>query len=214
MSFKHLQKNATADGTLEAKTGLKNRNDLGQIVKFNGKDKLPWWSGDKCNELKSVLSIFCICLFFHIDSLSIFRGTDGFAYPPNLSKSDKIYVFNRDLCRSIPLEFSEEIKDANDIPGYRFVPPANLFGTPQENPDNACFCNNPNGICDTPSGVFNVSACQYGSPTLLSWPHFFQAEQSLRDAVKGMKPNKDKHQFYIDVQPVRQLNQFFPISFT
>ena len=160
----------------------------------------------------SVFSVYVF--FFHIDSLSIFRGTDGFAYPPNLSKSDKIYVFNRDLCRSIPLEFSEEIKDANDIPGYRFVPPANLFGTPQENPDNACFCNNPNGICDTPSGVFNVSACQYGSPTLLSWPHFFQAEQSLRDAVKGMKPNKDKHQFYIDVQPVRQLNQFFPISFT
>jgi len=173
-------KNATADGTLEAKTGLKERDDLGQIVKFNGKDKLPWWSGDKCNELK---------------------GTDGFAYPPNLSKSDKIYIFNRDLCRSIPLEFSQEIVDPNDIPGYRFVPPANLFGTPQENPDNACFCNNPNGICDTPSGVFNVSACQYGSPTLLSWPHFFQADQSLRDAVKGMKPNKDKHQFYIDVQP-------------
>ena len=87
---------------------------------------------------------------------------------------------------------------------YRFVPPTNLFGTPQENPDNACFCNNPNGICDTPSGVFNVSACQYGSPTLLSWPHFFQADPSLRAAVNGMKPNKDKHQFYIDVQPVNQ----------
>ena len=73
MSFKHLQKNATADGTLEAKTGLKNRNDLGQIIKFNGKDKLPWWSGDKCNELKSVLSIFYICLFF-ILILSLFSG--------------------------------------------------------------------------------------------------------------------------------------------
>ena len=84
----------------------------------------------------------------------------------------------------------------------RFVPPSNLFGTPRENPDNACFCNNPDGICDTPSGVFNVSACQFGSPTLLSWPHFFQADPSLRAAVNGMKPDKNKHQFYIDVQPV------------
>ena len=64
----NLQKNATADGTLEAKTGLKERDDLGQIVKFNGKDKLPWWSGDKCNELKSdfLNEYYCVG---HNDSL-------------------------------------------------------------------------------------------------------------------------------------------------
>ena len=51
-----LQKNATADGTLEALTGLGNRgqDDIGQIVAVNGKRKLNWWSGE-CNELKSGL---------------------------------------------------------------------------------------------------------------------------------------------------------------
>jgi len=91
--------------------------------------------------------------------------------------------------------------DPNGIPGYRFVPPSDVFGTPAENPDNACFCNNPDGNCNTPSGVFNVSACQFGSPTLLSWPHFFQADPKLVDAVEGLKPDQAKHQFSIDVQP-------------
>ena len=88
---------------------------------------------------------------------------------------------------------------------FRFVPPSNVFGTPSENPDNACFCNNPGGNCNTPSGVFNVSACQFGSPVMLSWPHFFQADPKLIDAVEGLQPNQAKHQFSIDVQPVSEL---------
>ena len=38
-------------------------------------------------------------------------------------------------------------------------------------------------------------------PLALSQPHFYQADQSFRDAVRNMKPNKEKHQFYIDVVP-------------
>lgn len=173
--------NATSRGTLEAKTAINNIGDIAQLTKFNGKSKLPWWSGDKCNKLEG--------------------STDGFVFRPNLSKNDEIRVFNRDLCRSIPLKFSEEFVDPNGIPGYRFVPPSDVFGTPAENPDNACFCNNPDGNCNTPSGVFNVSACQFGSPTYLSWPHFFQADPKLVDAVEGLKPDQAKHQFSIDVQP-------------
>ena len=93
----------------------------------------------------------------------------------------------------------------NEKKSFRFVPPSNVFGTPSENPDNACFCNNPGGNCNTPSGVFNVSACQFGSPVMLSWPHFFQADPKLIDAVEGLQPNQAKHQFSIDVQPVSEL---------
>lgn len=172
-------KNATADGTIEALTGLDNSGYLGQIIAVNGNSKLSWWSG-QCNDIK---------------------GSDGFVYPPNLTKNDKVHIYNRDLCRSIPLEFEKEIVDGNGIPGFRFVPPSNVFGTPNENPENACFCTNHNGVCNTPSGVFNVSICQFGSPTFLSWPHFFQADPILLDAVEGLNPNKDKHQFFVDVQP-------------
>jgi len=172
--------NATSRGRLTAKTAVNNRGDLAQITKFNGKSELPWWSG-KCNKIEG--------------------STDGFVFKPNLKKTDIVRVFNRDLCRSIPLEFSEEFVDPNGLTGYRFVPPSNVFGTPDQNKDNACFCKNPNGACDTPSGVFNVSICQFGSPVMLSWPHFFQADPKLINAIDGLKPNRAKHQMSIDIQP-------------
>merc|ERR1712012_170467 len=93
-------RNATDRGTTEVKTGLKNRDELGKIVKIDKKSKLKWWFGDKCNEVK---------------------GTDGFIYKPNVKKSDVLHVFNRDLCRSIPLVFEKDIVDKNGIPGYRYV---------------------------------------------------------------------------------------------
>ena len=37
---------------------------------------------------------------------------------------------------------------------------------------------------------------------MLSWPHFFQADPKLLDAVEGLKPDQKKHQSYFDVQPV------------
>lgn len=40
------------------------------------------------------------------------------------------------------------------------------------------------------------------SPILLSFPHFYLADQSLRTAVEGISPpEKEKHQLFIDVQP-------------
>jgi len=167
------------EAKLTAKTGIKNRDETGQLYQFKGKSKLDWWSGDYCNQI---------------------TGTDGFVYKPEVEKSETLYIFNRDLCRSLPLEFHSEMTDSNGIPGYRFVPPSNVFGTPEENPDNKCFCNSPSG-CNVPSGVFNVSICQFGSPVMLSWPHFFQADSKLLDDVEGLKPDKEKHQTYLDMQP-------------
>ncbi len=41
--------------------------------------------------------------------ISFSRGTDGFAHPPNLTKNDKIHIYNENMCRTIPLEFEKEI---------------------------------------------------------------------------------------------------------
>lgn len=41
------------------------------------------------------------------------------------------------------------------------------------------------------------------SPVLLSFPHFYMGDPRLREAVNGMDaPDPDRHEFYIDVQPV------------
>ena len=40
-----------------------------------------------------------------------------------------------------------------------------------------------------------------GAPIALSFPHFYQADQSFRDAVGGLNPEKEKHEFYVDISP-------------
>ena len=45
------QKNGT-EIPFQAKTGIKNRDELGKIIKFNDKSELDWWSGEYCNEIK------------------------------------------------------------------------------------------------------------------------------------------------------------------
>ena len=61
---------------------------------------------------------------------------------------------------------------------FRFIPPQNVFAPPEENPDNDCFCLNEEG-CHVPRGLFNMSACQFGFPTMMSWPHFLDVSLIL-----------------------------------
>ena len=127
-------------------------------------------------------------------------GSDGFYYHENVSKGDRLHIFNRDLCHSLPMEFHEEVMNPNGIPAYRFRFASDAFDSPKVNPDNACFCND--GNCGTPSGVFNISRCQYGAPTFLSLPHFLNGDPSLHNAFEGLNPDAKKHASYLDVQPV------------
>ena len=39
------------------------------------------------------------------------------------------------------------------------------------------------------------------APVALSMPHFYQADPIYRERVGGMTPDKEKHQFYMDVVP-------------
>ena len=174
-------KNGTNPGIMTAETGINEHfNKIGRVISFNQKPKLDFWKG-KCNDI---------------------NGTDGSSFPPDILPNATLYLFNRDLCRSIPLEKLEMQGDviSSGVPGYRFVPPKNIFSPPEENPDNECFCMTDAG-CNIPKGVFDMSACQYGAPIMMSWPHFFQADPTLLEGVIGLKPNPSKHQFFMDIQP-------------
>ena len=48
-----------------------------------------------------------------------------------------------------------------------------------------------------------MSPCKRDSnaPLALSMPHFYSADKSFIEAVDGLTPNKEKHQFYIDAVP-------------
>ena len=49
------------------------------------------------------------------------RGTDGSTFHPDIKRDETLYIFNRDLCRSLPLVYQKDVIDGNNIPGYRFV---------------------------------------------------------------------------------------------
>ena len=39
---------------------------------------------------------------------------------------------------------------------------------------------------------------------MMSWPHFYQADPRLLQDVEGLRPDRDKHQFQLDILPVRR----------
>jgi len=171
-----VNKNHSVSGVWETMTGVDEVKDVAKVISYDGQTKLDFWGDDECNAIK---------------------GTDGSLFHPEVQKNETLFIFNKDLCQSLPLVFQEEVMH-HGLNTFRFVPPANVFGTPQENPRNRCFC--PTGHC-SPSGLFNISSCQFGLPMMLSWPHFYQADPALLNAVEGLHPVQEKHQFQIDILP-------------
>lgn len=41
-----------------------------------------------------------------------------------------------------------------------------------------------------------------GAPIIMSFPHFYQADEKFISAIKGMHPNKEEHESFVDINPV------------
>ena len=64
------------------------------------------------------------------------------------------------------------------------------------------------------SGIYTLLSIHYRhsiytylpprSPLMMSWPHFYQADPRLLRDVEGLQPDRDKHQFQLDILPVRR----------
>ncbi|XP_018408784.1 PREDICTED: lysosome membrane protein 2 [Nanorana parkeri] len=170
--------NTTNDGTYVFLSGSKEYKDFTQIVEWNGKRNLSWWTSDRCNMI---------------------NGTDGTSFHPLINKDDIIYMFSSDLCRSLYAVYNST-KTVKEIAAFRFIPPAKVFANVTINPDNAGFCV-PAGNC-LPSGLLNVSECKQGAPIILSSPHFYQADESIVKSIEGISPNQDDHETFMDINPL------------
>ena len=76
---------------------------MGKVYSWNNETDLTFWkndTGSMCNAI---------------------QGTDGSTFHPDVKKNETLHIFNRDLCRSLPLVYEKEVIDGNGIPGYRFV---------------------------------------------------------------------------------------------
>ncbi|KAG1701393.1 Scavenger receptor class B member 1 [Nymphon striatum] len=141
---------------------------------------LNYWSGEYCNAIKGPVP-------------ELFKP---------LNHEKKLDMFVTDLCRSVQLEYKEDVMVHEVIKSRHYVMPNSTL---EKSPQNKCFCN---GKC-FPTGVMNISKCHGGAPLALSWPHFYMGDPQLVKDVKGLKPNKTKHEFYWDIEPITGLTTQF-----
>ena len=75
-----------------------------------------------------------------------------------------------------------------DIKTLRYIPPLNAMGAHDDanpavkNTENECYCMEDEGFDCFKSGVLNMEPCKRDThaPLALSFPHFYEADQSFR----------------------------------
>lgn len=169
-------RNGSADltGTFNVHTGVDDIYKIGQMHSWNFKTHTGF-SDSYCGMV---------------------NGSAGEFFPPNLKKGGSISLFTPDMCRSVPLDYEETVQ-VEGITGFKFSGGLRSVDNGTLYPENKCFCG---GEC-VPSGVMNVSACRFGSPVFMSYPHFFNADPLFVNQVEGLKPNKNDHEFYMTLEP-------------
>ena len=84
-----VNKNGSLSEEWETMTGHSNVQDVAKIVSYDGKTEMDFWSTQQCNSI---------------------RGTDGSLFHPGVQANETLYLFNRDLCQSLPLVYQEEVE--------------------------------------------------------------------------------------------------------
>lgn len=170
---------AEHDGRMNIRTGKDSIYNVGLLQSWNHKNHTNFYKG-QCGNVS---------------------GTTGELWPPikdNLTQND-VTMFIVDICRSLTLKYETNMTKY-DVPGIKWTgDEAMLDGNDQ---NTSCWCLADK--CPDPilkPGVFNASTCQFGSPAFMSYPHFYLADKSYRENVDGMKPDKNKHEMYVALEP-------------
>jgi len=186
-------KNNTDDGVYVIDSGAKNISNLGRILSWKGHSDLGfmnWWNSSETNRI---------------------LGSDGTLYPPFIQRSDKLDTYISDICRSMYLTYAADV-EFEGIKAYRFRLDENAFNA--SNPENDGYCwpmkeriydspiqpNKSGGWC-LPSGMNDISKCQFGAPIVSSMPQFVFAPEEVKQSVTGLSDSTDDYLPYLDVEP-------------
>ncbi|CAF0930952.1 unnamed protein product [Adineta ricciae] len=167
-------------------------HDLGKIERFNFSTSLSIWSNQYANMI---------------------NGTDSTIWHPDVSKDELVYSFMNDICRSVHLRFNQTHKNIFNIDVYRFTLPDDIFANSS---DNEGFCTNISTsdkikpLKCLPSGLFSLTPCLHLSgsavsiplPIIGSNPHFLATDQTVQDAILGLKPDDTQHRSYMELEPI------------
>ncbi|XP_071875306.1 platelet glycoprotein 4 [Bombus fervidus] len=132
---------------------------------------------------------------------NLIRGsTEGELFPAYLDKRAVFRIFRKAFCRTIPIVFKEEVVAENGLGGYLYSMSDNFLDTPDENPDNTCYCKK-KGKC-LKKGLSDMTPCYYSIPAAMSLPHFLHADPSLQENIEGINPDPEKHTTKIILEPI------------
>jgi len=171
--------------------GMSDVKKKGWVKEFDSSPVMNWWEkGSKCDEI---------------------GGHDGGTLPPGLTAEQSLDIFISLMCRRLTLHFEKEEFYPNNLVANRYIPAENALGShldkdpKRRNEANSCYC--VDGFRCFESGVLNMAPCKVtadrpkGAPLALSYPHFYQADPKFINAVEGLVPDKERHQFYVDLSP-------------
>ncbi|KZC10300.1 PREDICTED: scavenger receptor class B member 1-like isoform X2 [Dufourea novaeangliae] len=125
--------------------------------------------------------------------------TEGELFPTNLDVHATFRVFRKAFCRAIPIVFKEKVWMENGLEGYMYTVAEDFLDTPDQNPENECFCKKKSKCLR--KGLSDMTPCYYNIPAAMSLPHFLDADPSLREDIEGLKPEPEKHRAKIILQP-------------
>lgn len=170
----------TFDGNFTMFTGENNIRDLGVLQLWNDDNKVNLFRG-KCDYVV---------------------GTTGELLPPiKDGQKPPLDVFATDVCRTVRIKYDSNY-EAFGIKGYQWVGDDSVFDNGVKYPEMSCFCSAQEESCpDLLPGVFNASSCKFGAPAFASYPHFYLAHEQYRNAIEGMNPIKEDHEFQIAAEP-------------
>ncbi|XP_068099973.1 scavenger receptor class B member 1 isoform X2 [Hyperolius riggenbachi] len=166
--------NDSNTGIFTVNTGVEDISKVQMIDTWNGNTEINFWNSEQANMI---------------------NGTAGQMWPPFRTPTQPLEFFSPDACRSLTLVFEKE-ESFRGIPTYRYNAPNYLFANGSDYPPNEGFC-----PC-TASGVMNVSACRFGAPMFLSFPHFYNADPGFAAAVEGLHPSEKLHSLFLDLHPL------------
>ncbi|KAG5674770.1 hypothetical protein PVAND_004720 [Polypedilum vanderplanki] len=171
-----MKRSGISETAITINTGIKDYNQIGKIVKINGKNKLDIWKSESCNNVSA---------------------SDGAFYgPENLSLRKEVQAYIPELCRSLPLKY-EKFGSFQSIPVLQYNIPDDIF-------DKNKNCEPKNTEPQNIDGTFDASQCDFveGSPPIfVSFPHFLHGDPKLFEHFEGLKPNKNSHKSFVHFHP-------------
>ncbi|XP_065563268.1 platelet glycoprotein 4-like isoform X3 [Artemia franciscana] len=184
-----LTANGTDDGNFEIETGKNNPDNLGLIRSWQNSPYLDnyWHNLDGQNSCNKI------------------NGTDGSIFGPftiGTDKTQRLYVFSTDLCRSLYLTYNSDITHFG-IKTRRYTSPQAALASPVDNPENLCFCHDIDHPELCHGATLGLESCQFGAPVVMSTPHFYTTTSSeLRSDFDGINPSRELHETYLDLDPI------------